>query len=140
MSEQRLYRGKTKDGTLVKGWYVEVGRPYILPAGKSLNTDFIEVIPSSVGQITGECEFHRKEIYGGDRLRFTIFDHNDSDEQFKGTVKYADGEWQLWNCNTSDGRFGHDGPFALHWVLMQDVEAKIIGNTIDNKELLEANK
>ena len=93
---------------------------------------FIEVIPDSVGQSTG-----LDDIWGGDILAFSVFDMHDNDTQCRGVVKFSNGEWQLWNPYSKEGVFGDDGPFSLYWVLSQDVEAEVIGNTTDTPELLE---
>ena len=70
----RPYRGKTKDGKWVKGWYIEwKGLSYIIPLEvnfiRSVFEYFIEVIPETVGQYTG-----RKDKNGVERGYTLIVD------------------------------------------------------------------
>ena len=71
MNEQRLYRGLTKDGKWMYGWYFERdGYSYIMP--QDAHALYGEaVIPSSIGQQVGLPDKNKKEIYQGDLLRGT---------------------------------------------------------------------
>lgn len=89
-----------------------------------------------VMQFTGLLDKNGKEIYCGDILSFTVFDHNDNDTQYKGVVKFNNGEWQLWSSN-EDEYYGANGAFSLYWVEQQDSELEIIGNIWENKDLLK---
>ncbi len=115
MSEQRMYRGKTEDGKWVYGWYVEVGRPYILPEGKALNTDFVEVIPSSVGQSTGWKDVRGTESYHHDIVK--------SKHYGRGEIVWAG---QGWGVADEAGTF-----YSLSY------EFTIIGTIHDKPELLQ---
>jgi len=60
----RPYRGKTKEGKWVKGWYLEVrGTSNIYNKKRGL---WIEVIPETVGQQTGLKDKNDKERYASD--------------------------------------------------------------------------
>jgi len=59
-TQMRPYRGFTKDGKWVKGWYCEIADThFIIPNSavrtiyKGINRSFVEVIPETVGQSTG---------------------------------------------------------------------------------------
>ena len=61
----RPYRGLTKEGKWVKGWYFDFDKiSYI-----NTNLLLIEVIPKTVGQSTGKFDINKKEIFAGDRIR-----------------------------------------------------------------------
>jgi uncharacterized phage protein (TIGR01671 family) len=135
------FRGKRIDnGECVYGYYFQgfTGISYILVLHDHIlgMTEFYEVDPETVGQYTGykdECDEH--EIYEGDILEFTIFDHDGADKQFTGVIKWANGMFEIWHDNEQE-YYGSDGAFVLAWVLAQDDCAKVVGNIHDNPELL----
>jgi uncharacterized phage protein (TIGR01671 family) len=77
-----------------------------------------------------------RDIYEGDWLEFSVFDHNGSDTQYKGCVVYQGSRFVIFN-KPDDEYYGSDGAFDLDWVVEQDDEIKIIGNIHENPELLE---
>lgn len=137
MSSPGKYRGlRDANGKWVHGWYVEWnGHSYIefsRPDCSWYDNIRVEVRPETVAQYTGE-----DGIWGDDILTFSVFDMHDSDTQYRGVAKFADGEWQLWNIDDKNGMYGDDGPFSLHWVLLQDVEAEVIGDIHTTPQLME---
>jgi len=89
----RPYRGKTKEGKWVKGWYLEVrGTSNIYNKKRGL---WIEVIPETVGQQTGLKDKKRKEIYENNKVRevFRVAGH--PDDIFEGVVTWWDSGWFL---------------------------------------------
>ena len=95
-----------------------------------------EIDPETIGQYTGYKDTDENEIYEGDILEYSVFDYQGCDTQYRGVVKFADGEWQIWKSADSE-YYGNDGAFHLGWVRAQDDEVKVIGNIFDNPELLE---
>jgi len=61
-----------------------------------------DIDPDTVGQFTGRHDTNEKEVYEGDIISFTVFDHNDHDTQYEGVVTFADGRWMLWNTKDSE--------------------------------------
>lgn len=68
----RTYRGKTKEGKWVKGWYIKTDfADYIVPSEYVVNWKvFIEVIPETVGQSTGKTDINEEEMFAGDIIKF----------------------------------------------------------------------
>ena len=132
MSREIKFRGKRKDsGKWVYGWFVKVGVSYILPFNKTLATDFIEVIPETVGQFTGLCDKNDKEIYEGD-----IITHTETSPHggwWDGIVSWQSEGSMGWCVeplpkDKGRGRYGMNYCFVL----------EIIGNTHESPKLLES--
>ena len=150
----RKYRGLTKDGKWVEGWYVETEESHwIFPlltnedisVGLSFeendpaSCDCFEVLPESVGQSTGVKDKSKKEIYGSILINDKMSKGGDivlhSDYKLGCVVTWNDkGFWQLWR-NPS-----------IHWQLWKTdaylkvghrKDLKVIGNVHQNPELLK---
>lgn len=98
------YRGWTKDGKEVRGWYCKVeGKHYIilddavmgLLEGQSFVdtgiTGFVEVIPETVGQQTGLTDKSGKDVFAGDEVEIAF----PNGEKVKGKVIWDFLSWQV---------------------------------------------
>ena len=136
------FRGLTKEGKWVYGSLLafDINRTYIVERQSGIylrkcdynfseaewhitKEDVVEVLPETVGQYTG-----RKEIYDGDRVSFTVFDHNGIDSQYTGVVYYDERDL-AWNirCETA--------VFSLGSVMTEDDELKVIGNIYEEAKI-----
>ena len=77
-----------------------------------------------------------KEIYEGDKVSFSVFDHNGLDTQYKGYVVWCGSRFMIWN-KPDDEFYGSDGGFDLDIIVEQDEELEVIGNIHQNPELLK---
>jgi uncharacterized phage protein (TIGR01671 family) len=147
---QKNYRGKRKDNMeWVNGYYTEdpdLGLCYIQgweywnsPEGLQRAPFTLEVIPETVGQYTGLKDKNGKEIYEGDILDISYFLTKE-----KGIVKFG----MYKQCDmSSDYECGNQGYYIdvtndenemmRHDIYFYAHEAKVIGNTTDNPELLQ---
>lgn len=97
------------------------------------------VIPETVGQYTDLTDKNGKKIFEGDIVKFTTWDHNGSDTQHIGVVKFACGMWGIWKTPKNE-YWGDDGAFELYMVHSNDDEIEVIGNIHSNPELLEVSE
>lgn len=147
----RDYRGKRKDGKgWVYGWYFEdkncggiVGKTcgFIIPHGAMVDDidkalyGFVEVIPETVGQDTGEKDNDNMKIYEGNILEYIGSRCLECGQFYKYpghklyTIIYDKAEFK---CLSNDGNY-----------MLPDIWEeclKVIGNITDNPELLETEK
>ena len=110
-----LYRGKRKDnGKWVYGFVLNAEHTLIGYYKNGHDFCIIEVIPETVGQYTGLCDKNGNKVFGGDIVRFSTAHARE--------IKYIDG------C------FGFEGSsIPIKYVN----KFEVIGNIIDNPELLE---
>lgn len=88
-----------------------------------------EVLISTVGQFTGLHDKNDVEIYEGDIVKFTTWDYNGYDYQHKGIIKFFEGAFCVFEND--------DLYYDLGLILRDDEELEVIGNAIDNPELLK---
>lgn len=98
--KMRQYRGMTKEGKWVYGWFFKDGDvAYILISklmmGGSLIINRIvdgmyEVIPETVGQQTGLKDKNKKEGYVGDIIAFNVIKAFGTDIRYKGEVYFCE--------------------------------------------------
>lgn len=115
-----LFRGKTSKGEWVYGDLEHNGK----------NTpkwvDGKEIIPETVGQFTGLPDKNGKKIFEGDIVKENDIYHK-GELQIKGNI---------WRVVFADGLFF--GNFKDISVYLQSLDGmEVIGNIIDNKELLD---
>lgn len=134
---KEVARGKMVYGDLIhrRIWNTSQAIIRCVDAGFDVYTDY-EVDPETVGEYAGCTDVNETKIFEGDICRFTVFDWNDSDTQYKGVVVYDGSRFMLWKSPKSEN-YGDNGGFDLDWVRMQDDEFEVIGNIYSNPELLE---
>lgn len=101
---------------------------YNITAMRSKNPFFVEVIPETVGQLTGLTDKNGVKIFEGDIVSFD----DCWDTQYKGIVCWRSGSYDV-DCSKSDKDI-----FRLFTAYV--CGAKIIGNIHDNPELLGGEK
>ena len=102
-----------------------VARPCWLYGTDNKNWSPKPIIHRHKDKYTGQTDKYGVEIYENDKIEFTVFDCMGDDTQYIGFVKFAGGEWQIWNSE-EDEYYGSDGAFHLGWVCSQDDEIEII--------------
>ena len=130
MSREIKFRGKRKDnGEWVEGYYVKTHDGDLDDKTRHLihryqtadfMSNFVEVIPETVGQFTGLLDKNGKEIYEGDIIQ-TKYGHG----TYTGVVEWNDviGAWS-W-------------PEGEDWGMIDAGGSKVIGNKYENSELIE---
>ncbi len=131
MSKQGLYRGKTKAGKWVYGWYIYVEKYdrhdiYHWSQKHDYGFEIDEVIPSSVGQSTGLKDKEGVDVYEGDLI--TV-----KDWTMVFTVTFENGMFVLGNLSPPKSVYQGMQDYKING----KIEMEIIGNTTDTPELLE---
>ena len=142
MENRYLYRAKRTDngewveGFLIKGrWYFDEREIYaILPMDLCIYpgceiSEWIEIDPSTICQCTGKTDIEKNLIFEHDVVSFLDMTSTDN-----GYAEY----WQvgevLWDDETVSFQVTERLSAESYEVLD---ECKVLGNTIDNPELLE---
>lgn len=135
----RKYRGLTKEGKWVYGWYIKFdNKPYIfLNNRKPFLSQFICVVPETVGQQVGLKDKKRtkeypegQEIYEGDIIR---------DATSSGYTKWWDGI-VTWHDAGSVGWVAEPLPESKNrgaWGLNYNYDYEIIGNIHQDSRFME---
>lgn len=125
-----LFRGKTKEGEWVEGWFVGKTRkaPYALPLDKPQIIDknllCYNVEPDTVGQYTGLEDRNGKKIFEGDIVKH-YHDRKFPKSYSKGVIFYSE-EYLRWK-RTSEN---------VNCCIANDCIYEVIGNIHDNPELI----
>jgi len=120
----RPYRGLTKDGKWVYGWYIP--NRIAIPAVDGTVYHYVEVIPETVGQFTGLKDKNGKEGCHHDLI---LNPHRNSGKPIE--IIWEDGGWRGLYVGVEHGRF----TYGLNSVSMSMSE--IIGNIHQSPDLLE---
>lgn len=90
-----------------------------------------------VFQWTGLNDVYGTRIFEGDIVNATEFDWEGSDREIQGVVRWFEGEYQI-HPNMHTQFWGSDGSPSLFHVEYSDPEIEVVGNYLQNPELLEA--
>ena len=144
----RSYRGLTKEGNWVYGWYSEGGGKSFIEAecGSGLPLASFEVIPETVGQQVGiQDKSGKKEVYVGDDIYFSM----SQSQHYKGYVKWSEKGlcyvvecyWQKQDeipylCDGFEMKFKYEST-CVRRLDSECFDIKIIGTIHQNPELME---
>ena len=131
MSREIIFRGKTKQGEWLYGYYMYNGKHLIVDTTKGALGFGKEVIPETIGQFTGLTDKNGKKIFEGDIVQGTIVSAWAKNLIKCEIIYYKDGFISAHRTKNG-GFYAHKVKFA------KDIE--VIGNIHDNKELLGENK
>ena len=124
-----IFRAKRKDnGEWVEGDFVSnkyILQGYRVERGFVVPYNTFEVIPETVGQYTGLCDKNGKKIFEGDIIRWTTSTYYPT-----VIVEFFDGVFVIKD------KGNHLRAPLYHYCHLVEV----IGNVIDNPELLEDNQ
>ena len=128
MIDRFIFRGKRLDkDKWATGNLIQIQRD--LYTEFMVNGDLI--ISDTLGQCTGLKDVNEKLIFDGDVIDFIEFDSGRGcGTQQRGVVKFGIYEWEIWILNDSVKGF------TLGFIYENDDTLEIIGNVVDNPELL----
>lgn len=134
MTREILFRGKRLDnGEWVEGnlfipdKVTRLNVPTEILVGTNVVRISYEVDPATVGQYTGLTDKDGKKIFEGDIVNFTRINALGYTTRRTGVVRYYD-KLPVFYIKATTGD-------AWDWCVCQDIE--VIGNVVDNAELLE---
>lgn len=152
-----LYRAKTKDGKhwIQGGFFKHLNRTlcmgeslkeedfdyYIISSGFSdwnmpKPIEVREILPESVGAYTGK-DIGMEKIFENDIILYMHYDKTcEQYEEAYGVVFLSEKGWRLWVLgeDKDDEYFGQD---SLSSLFRHTVPPKIVGNLLDNPEILK---
>ncbi len=142
-----LFRGKrTDNGEWVYGIPARfrkidnVIRVTMIPEidGEHVMSECACVDPDTVGQVTGLSDNEGNNIFEGDVISFCadIFDGDFATNSYVGSVLYEDGEFFI-RATVENGKPISGRYFSIAETLVEDEEARVVGNIHDNPELLQ---
>lgn len=141
MNNRYICKGKRKDsGEWVEGYLIQGNKTYIatteainymvVSTSYMASIELVEVIPKTVGQCTGLKDKNGELIFEGD----VVIDKYSCERfGFVGVVIYNNEltQFQIFNK--------HHPPYAVNLGSLRD-SIRILGNSIDNPELLEVER
>ena len=133
----RKYRGLTKEGKWVYGWYLHRHESdwdghdkYIHQIHTAEWNEFIEVIPETVGQFTGLKDKNVTEIYEGDIVIIGCY-------HLRAVIEYEHCGFVMHHVKGSKRRKYCANSRCEPIFLNCNISVEVIGNIHQNPELLE---
>jgi uncharacterized phage protein (TIGR01671 family) len=127
MDREIIFRQWDKKEKVFQYWgNVEIFPNGVVPDKNCFTFPRKTVLRLPLEQYTGLKDKGGEMIFEGDKIQFTIFENYgvEIDKQYVGYVRFAYGEFQIWNKPDS----GEDGAFHLFYIHSQDCEIEVIGN------------
>ena len=142
MSREIIFRGKTKQGEWLYGYYMYNGNHLIVDTTKGALGFGKEVIPETIGQFTGLTDKNGNKIFEGDivRVKGKETEENWKDYDEFGKVVFENGAFLIKVANIFNGKKYFSEVHSRYMTTADWVEREVVGNVFENKELLGENK